>query len=265
MTAAGVLPETRSQPANPPWTAVGPVDAPAIVFIHATRLTRNQWLPQLRLLSGRYRCVALDLPGHGVRAGEPFALDAAAAAVAAAISEETASGRAIVVGLSLGGYVAIDAAERYPSLVAGLVLAGCSAEALGPVAIPFRTLARILERAPARWIDLLNIAFFRIRFKRSVAEPIIAGGFWPVGGAQAVRKLVGRRYQERLGRLWTPVLILNGALDPVFGPRGEAWAAGCRRGRQEVLPLATHLSNLDRPRSFAAAVARFAREVATGG
>ena len=60
--------------ATPPWLAVGPADAPAIVFLHGTRLTRAQWLPQVRRLSDRFRCIAVDLPGHGARAGEPFTM-----------------------------------------------------------------------------------------------------------------------------------------------------------------------------------------------
>ena len=78
-------------------------------------------------------------------------------------------------------------------------------------------------------------------------DPIIAGGFWPVGGAQALRELLRTRFVERLGRLWTPVLVVNGALDPVFGPGGDPWAAACRRGRHVVLSRAMHLANLDRP------------------
>jgi pimeloyl-ACP methyl ester carboxylesterase len=111
------------------------------------------------------------------------------------------AGRAVVVGLSLGGYVAIAAAERRPDRVAGLVLAGCSAEPTGPVAATFRTLARVQERAPRSVLRAVNVVFFRVRYPRPVADPIIAGGFWWEGGAQALRQLLARRFLERLGRL----------------------------------------------------------------
>jgi len=256
---------TRSAAAAPGdvLTATGPEDAPAIVFVHGTRLTRAQWDPQVRRLSGTFRCVTVDLPGHGARADEPFTLEAAAAAVAEAIDRAVPSRRAVLVGLSLGGYVAIETAERYPDRVAGLVLAGCSAEAVGPTAILFRLLAAILERTPDRVLQGLNRAYFRFRYRPAVAGPIIAGGFWSPGGAQAVRTLVGRRFLDRLGRLWTPVIILNGALDPVFGPRSELWAASCRRGRPVVIPWAGHLTNLDRPGPFATLVGAFARSPET--
>jgi pimeloyl-ACP methyl ester carboxylesterase len=163
----------------------------------------------------------------------------------------------VLVGLSLGGYVAIETAERYPERVSGLVLAGCSAEATGPTAGLMHLLAVMLERIPHAILQALNVAFFRVRYRRPVATPIIEHGFWFAGGAQGLRALIGHRYLDRLARLWVPVMILNGALDPVFGPGGEHWSASCRRGRHVVLPWAGHLSSVDRPGPFSAHVAGF--------
>lgn len=245
------------------WTAIGPRDAPAIVFIHGTRLTRAQWWPQLRRLSGAFRCIAVDLPGHGTLAGRPYTGEAAIAVVRDAIDAEVPSGRAVLVGLSLGGYVAIDVAEAHPERVAGLVLAGCSADPVGPATAPFRFYRWLLTRSlPGQ--PLANRWFFRVRYRRATAEPIIEGGFWPTGGGAALGAILGRRYLDRLSRLWTPVLVLNGALDPVFGPNGEYWAASCRRGSHAIIPLAMHLSNLDRPATFTRHVAGFVRHVARG-
>lgn len=231
------------------------------MFLHGTRLSRSMWWPQLRRLSGRYRCIAVDLPGHGVLADEPFTIEGAVATVRAAIEAEVPTGRAVLVGLSLGGFLAIDTAEAYPDMVAGLVLADCSAEPFGPIGLLFRMVAAGLERTPGRLFQMANRWYFRLRYRRSTAEPVIEGGFWPRGGAEGVRVLVGRRYLERLGRLWTRVLVVNGALDPVFGPQGEYWAASCRAGRQAVVAHATHLANLDQPTTFARLVADFTDEV----
>ena len=71
---------------------MGPVEAPGIVFLHGTRLTRAQWRPQLRRLAGAYRCVAVDLPGHGVARRPPFTIEAATDLVRAAIEAEIPSG-----------------------------------------------------------------------------------------------------------------------------------------------------------------------------
>jgi pimeloyl-ACP methyl ester carboxylesterase len=253
-------PMSGSPAGTPYWTAVGPRTATTIVFIHGTRLTRAQWLPQLRRLSASYRCVAVDLPGHGARAAEPFTIDGAVDTIASAIDAEAASGRALVVGLSLGGYVAIETAEARPDRVLGLVLAGCSAEPIGPSSVPFRLFAALMERVPPRVLRVVNHTFFRTRYRRAISEPIIEGGFWSSGGAQALRSLIGRRYLERLGRLWTPVTIVNGAFDPVFGPGGEPWAATARRGRSVRIAWALHLSNLDRPTTFSRVVADAAED-----
>ncbi len=244
------------------WTAAGPIGAPAIVFVHGTLLTRRQWDAPMRLLAARYRCVAVDLPGHGRLADVPFTRDAAADVVADAIAAESADGRAVVVGLSLGGYVAIDAAARHPERVAGLVLAGCSAEPDGLAALLFRALARLLDGVPPSLLARADGWLFRFRYRERVARPVIEGGFWPAGGAAALRAIVGGRYLDRLAWLWTPVLLVNGALDPVFGPAGAAWASACRSGRHLVIPRATHLAPLDRPRAFAGIVARFAAGIA---
>ncbi|HYO43927.1 MAG TPA: alpha/beta fold hydrolase [Candidatus Limnocylindrales bacterium] len=247
-----------------PWTALGPADAPGIVFVHSTRLTRAMWWPQLRRLSGSFRCVAVDLPGHGVLADEPFSIAGAVDVVRLAIEAEIPAGRAVIVGLSLGGYIAIDTAEAHPDLVEGLVLAGCSGEAFGAMATPFRLFRALLAKGPRPLQRIISLAFVRSRYRRHVSEPIIEGGFWPDGGADALTVLIGRHYLDRLSRLWTPVLVVNGALDLVFGPQGDYWAASCRRGEQAVIPLAMHLSNLDRPSTFARLVAAFTGRTARG-
>jgi pimeloyl-ACP methyl ester carboxylesterase len=256
----GVAGATTDTPAPRHWTAVGPAGATTIVFLHGTRLSRAQWAPQLRLLSGGYRCVAVDLPGHGTRAEEPFTIDAATAAVVAAIDAEAASGRALIVGLSLGGFIAVDTAEAYPDRVLGVVLAGCSAEPVGMTTLPFRGFAWLMERFAPPGMRALSLAFFRTRYRRTISQPIVDGGFWAIGGAVAIRTLLGRRYLDRVSRLWTPVTIVNGAFDPVFGPGGARWAMAARRGRHVVIRRAMHLSNLDRPRTFSRAIAAAAED-----
>jgi pimeloyl-ACP methyl ester carboxylesterase len=145
------------------------------------------------------------------------------------------------------------------------VLAGCSAEPVGAMSWPFRALATTLERAPRGGLGVANRAFFRLRYGGRTGEGIVAGGFWSAGGAAALRALVGRRYLDRLARLWIPILIVNGAFDPVFGPQGDYWAASCRSGRHAVIGRAMHLCNLDRPGAFSALVAGFTDRVTRGG
>ena len=61
------------------------MDAPAIVLVHGSVVSRKIWLPQLRSLSNDHRVVAPDLPGHGDLAALPFTFAAAVETVRSAI------------------------------------------------------------------------------------------------------------------------------------------------------------------------------------
>src|SRR5258706_5058190 len=114
---------------------------PTIVLLHGTRLTSAQWGPQVAALRDEFDCLALDLPGHGTRMTDPFSLAGAADSVADAIAAH-GGGRAIVVGLSLGGCVAMDLAARWPARVSRVVLAGRPAETNGAPSLPYHALGR---------------------------------------------------------------------------------------------------------------------------
>jgi pimeloyl-ACP methyl ester carboxylesterase len=239
------------------YDVAGPPDAPAIVFVHATRLTRGMWAAQVARLSDGYRVITLDLPGHGALGSEPFTLDAAADVVSRVI-DDAADGRATVVGLSLGGYVAMYLAERAPERVRGLVLAGATAEPVGLRAAPYLALGALMDTFDGHGLDTLNRAFFRRRYLPAIADPIVRGGFWSSGGAQALRCLVGREFKRSLAAYPGPSLILNGSLDIPFRLDQKGFAAVAKDGRTVRIAGATHLSNLDRPAAFSEAVRGFA-------
>jgi pimeloyl-ACP methyl ester carboxylesterase len=240
----------------PSYLVDGPAGAPAIVFVHGTRLTRTMWRAQVDDLRDAYRVIALDLPGHGVLANQPFTVTAAADEVARVI-DEAAGGRAVVVGLSLGGYVAMELAARRPELVRGLVLSGATAEPVGVRATPYRALAWAMGRFDGARLNGLNAWFFRTRYAPAIARPILEGGFWSAGGAAALRALIGERFAPRLAAYPGPTLILNGDLDVLFRLTSRSFALVAQDARRVRLRGATHLANLDRPGAFSAAVRRF--------
>lgn len=235
----------------------GPSDAPAIVFVHGTRLTGAMWAAQQTRLADAFRTIAIDLPGHGARAHEPFTLDGAAGAVELAIRQHAHGARAVVVGLSLGGYVAMTLAAREPGIVRGLVLSGATAEPVGLRAVPYLALAAALAGLDGDRLTRLNAWFFRARYPPAIAEPIVAGGFWSAGGASALRALVGQRFAPRLAAYPGPSLILNGQFDLPFRLAAPAFAAAAHDARRVRLAGASHLANLDRPTAFSEAVRRF--------
>ena len=92
------------------------------------------WMPQLEALSDEFRVIALDLPGHGALREQPFRLKAAVQAVMESLRQQTRD-RALIVGLSIGGYVAMACAHDHPQKIAGLVLSGCCIDYRGPIGI----------------------------------------------------------------------------------------------------------------------------------
>ena len=234
---------------------------PTIVFLHGTRLTGAAWAFQVAALTAEFDCLAPDLPGHGEAADAPFSVEGAAERVAQLIEREATGGRAILVGLSLGGYVAMAVAARWPERVIGLAISGATAEPVGPRTVFYRSLAAILSVVPERALDAVNRWFFAWRYASSIADPILAGGFFFHGGAVAVRSLIGERFKPRLAAFPGPSLLINGELDLFFRPTERSFAMVATNPRRVLIRRATHLANLDQPAAFTAAIRRFAESL----
>jgi len=239
------------------WAASGPDGAPPIVFVHGAMMGRNVWQPQVDRLGDRFRCIRVDLPGHGTRADQPFTLEAAMEAVETAI-DDAGGGRVVLVGLSLGGYVSMAVAARTPGRVRGLVIADCTREPGGWATFVFLGYGWFLRLVPPPVVRRVALSWFGLRYGRRVAEQITAGEHFSAGGSQAVRHIVGRRFRDRLRAYGGPVLAINGAHDLVFRVGASRFTDGIPGLTSHVIPGAGHLANVDRPDAFSGLVERFA-------
>jgi pimeloyl-ACP methyl ester carboxylesterase len=238
------------------WDVAGPAHAPPIVFVHGALMGRSVWRPQIDALADRFRCISVDLPGHGTQRDRPFELDDAVAGVIRAIDAET-GGRAVLVGLSLGGYVAMALAGRHPGKVRGLVIAGSTREPTGVSRLAFLLYAAALRVAPESLVRTLAFAYFRRRYGSLLGAAITAGGHFARGGARAVRRIAGQRFRDRLVAYGGPILVINGTLDLVFRIGAGRFLAGVPRVTNRVIPRAGHLSNVDRPEVFTGLIEEF--------
>lgn len=104
----------------------GPASAPAIVFVHGGGLTGRMWQPQLERLT-EFHCLAPDLPQQGKSAAiGPFTLENAASHLAALIRARAPNGKAVVVGLSVGGAVVLALLRVAPEVVNRAIISGAT-------------------------------------------------------------------------------------------------------------------------------------------
>ncbi len=123
---------------------------PLAVFIHGYPLDHRVWLDQITGLGAIRRCIAVDLRGHG--RSDPVAVDALSMELLAAdvggLVTALGEANADIVGLSMGGYVALALWESHPEVVRTLTLVDTRAGSDGPEARAARdaAAARIVEK-----------------------------------------------------------------------------------------------------------------------
>jgi pimeloyl-ACP methyl ester carboxylesterase len=238
-----------------------------VVLVHGIRASRTMWRRQVAAFDRLgVPARAVDLPGHGARTGEPFTIDGAVATIEAAIDE--LGGRALVVGLSLGGYVAIAHAARRPDQVAGLVAASCSTRPHRLALAAWDAAATAIGRLPDRGAGLNDWAAVHT-LPAEGAVDLGAGGYALDVVTTVLREMASTDPVGDLRRVAAPVWLVNGRFDHFRGEE-RRFLAACRDGRLVVVPGATHLVSLTQPVRFtrvllearATVVAREARRAA---
>jgi pimeloyl-ACP methyl ester carboxylesterase len=104
------------------WAAWGQVDAPVVVLVHGAGAHMGWWDAVIAELAGSFRVIAFDLSGNGDSAGRADYDGEEWAEEVLAVARQVGGGRALLVGHSLGGRIAILAAARGLETVRGLVL-----------------------------------------------------------------------------------------------------------------------------------------------
>ena len=110
------------------FTATGEYDRPAVLFLHGFMGSKSDWASIANTLGRGFRCVAVDLPGHGssLDLHDPaYTMDGAAKATVGLLNA-LKIWRACVVGYSMGGRLALYVALRYPGRCSGVFLESAS-------------------------------------------------------------------------------------------------------------------------------------------
>ena len=225
------------------------------------------WDAQVASLRGDVdRILAPSLPGFGGTPvpARPPTLDDYADALVRHL-DDAGVDRATVVGLSMGGYVALSLWRRHRERVSGLLLADTRAEADDEAARDRRTkLAELVrERGtnalllqPPKWVRDGSERWEPVKamVRRQPAEAIAQGSMAIGGRASSL---------ELLPSIDVPTSVVVGAEDAITPPEvSEAMVAKIPGATLEVIPHAGHLSNLDAPDVFDRAIRDLVRRVA---
>ncbi len=246
------------------WQEAGQGDPP-VLFIHGYPLDRALWAAQLDGLR-HHRLLAPDLRGFGDSVvGNPPAVSIDAHADdLAALLERLAIPRAVVVGLSMGGYVALAMAERHRDRLAGLVLIDTRAGADDATGRAGRdaAIATIREGRAREVVRGLAGRLFAADTPSADRDPVIARmeGV-PADGLVAALEAMRDRPDRRslLPRLaGLPTLVVVGSDDRITPPAEARAMAGAIPGAELVeVEGAGHLAPVERPDTVNEALQRF--------
>jgi 3-oxoadipate enol-lactonase len=240
----------------------------SLLLVHGFPLDRRLWAAQMKALVNLTRVIAPDLRGCGRSEVVPGPLTMEQHADdLAALLDRLAIRRAVVAGLSMGGYVAFALWRRHPERVQGLILADTRAEPDSEAARAGRDAAavKVQQAGAAAYADEM---LSRLLAPPSRGSARIAGAArrmmaeQPVEGIVAALAGLRDRVDSRptLATITVPTLVVGGEADVITPPADvQAMAAAIPSARLEVIPGAGHLSPLENPRAFNAAVRAFLR------
>ncbi|GAA1784795.1 alpha/beta fold hydrolase [Agromyces lapidis] len=230
-----------------------------IVLVHGIRTSATMWRRQLDALAAHgLEAVAIDLPGHGTRLGGDFSIDEAMTIIDAALNPpdaDAASDAAVprlLVGLSLGGYLAIEFAARHPDRLDGLVAASCGTLPHGSALAAYQSIAASIARLPDRGRGL-NDAMAAVFLSKESVRDVVAGGVALDVMGPALTAVGRLDPRAAVAKVRVPIWFVNGRYDH-FRLQERTLLRAAQDARLVIVPGATHLVSLTRPDDFTAAV-----------
>ena len=239
-----------------------------VVLLHAFPLSSAMWLAQREDLATVCRVITPDQRGFGgspLGAEEP-SLDRVADDVAALLDAREID-RAVVGGLSMGGYAAMAFARRHPDRLAGLILANTKASADTPDAAATRErIARVVCAEPDSTVLVDVVLPGLLGATTKEHRPLVYGRVKalvhaapPAAVAWAQRAMAARPDSfATLRAVGVPSLVVVGEEDELSSPSdAPAMAEALPDSRLVRIPAAGHLSAMEAPGEFNAAVREF--------
>ena len=223
----------------------------AVLMSHGYGATGRMWDGQHRALGDRYRLISWDMRGHGQTASPDdaaqYSLDLTVADMKALL-DHLGVRRAVIGGLSLGGYVSLAFALAHPEVVEALII--CDS---GPGYRNAEAREKWNERARTRATDLEKRGLEALGGRSRETQDAIKRHRSAQGLAHAARGMLAQtdaRVIDALPSIRVPTLVVVGDRDDPFVAPCEYMAKKIPGARLEVVKDAGHSSNLDQPEAF---------------
>ena len=253
-------------------TIAGDPRLPAILFLHGFMGSGADWASEISALDEKFHCVAPDLPGHGSSLGLPpdaYTIEGTTRALLDLL-DELGITRAVLVGYSMGGRIALYLALRHPERCSGLFLQSASPGIEEPAE---RLARRKADEERARRLESGDLASFLEAWYRQplfaslarreglLRETIEARMRNDRGELARSLRSLGTGNQpslwEELGALQVPALAVAGDLDERYAGISTRMASLSPRIRAAVVPGAGHNVHLESPEAYLALLKRF--------
>ena len=245
-------------------------DGPALLLVHGFPLDRSLWAHQVATLAG-WRRIAPDLRGLGatVAPDDDYSIAAYADDLIGLLDRLRVS-RAVVAGLSMGGYVAFELVRRYRDRVAGLILCDTRADADGPESRASRdaliavakeqgvgvVAERLLPRVLGRTTQLTQPHLVE-QVREMMTRAPVAG---VVGALRAMKERPDST--PLLPSIGVPTLVVVGQEDEMTPPAlAKAMTNAIPSAAMTVIHGAGHLSPLEAPTAVSRVLAEFLEHV----
>lgn len=238
-----------------------------VIFLHGFPFDKSMWELQLELLKFTYRLISCDIRGFGKSTDEysPLSIDLFTDDLIQ-FMDKLKIEKAIVCGLSMGGYIALNAVKRFPRRFEGLVLS--DTQCIADTAEGKEKRYKVIEDIEANGVTKFNEGFIKnvfhpdspINKKEIVAQlssVVFSNSQYII--IQGLTALAERTETcTALKEIAIPTLIMCGREDVVTPlAQSEAMNAAIKGSKLHIIENAGHVSNLDQPHEFAKYLSEF--------
>lgn len=239
-----------------------------VLFVHGFPLSGEMWKASAAELKSTYKVIVPDLRGHGgSEATKEASMADYANDLAGLLNHLKETRPAVVVGLSMGGYVAMEFYRRHRKHVRALALVDTRAEADTPEGAKGRkeTAEKVLKDGSKVVADAMVGKLFAPDVAAGLKEKWQAtmAGTPPQGVAAALHAMAGRiDSTSTLQSIEVPVLIVVGDKDVITPPElAQKMNAAAKGSRLEVIAGAGHMAPVEKPEVFNPILKKFLAEV----